>query len=66
MIKNHKYLTNFEKEYKKQEKLDVYHNFEIVEAMHKEAFRLGVFPLKNPLEDIDREIKIAKVLNSVH
>jgi hypothetical protein len=36
-----------------------------VEALYKEAVTLGVIPLKNPLEGIEVDLKIAQVINSV-
>ena len=65
MIKNHKKLQEFEKKLLKKEKVDIMQNFRIVEALYKEAVALGIFPLKNPLEGLEIDIKIAKVVNSV-
>jgi len=36
----------------------------IFEWMWREAVTLGVFPMKNPLEGIEVDIRIAKTLNS--
>ncbi|OGL41621.1 MAG: hypothetical protein A2043_07670 [Candidatus Schekmanbacteria bacterium GWA2_38_9] len=65
MIKNHKKLQEFERKLLKKEKVDIMQNFRIVEALYKEAVALGIFPLKNPLEGLEIDIKIAKVVNSV-
>jgi len=65
MIKNHKRLQEFERKLLKKEKVDIMQNFKIVEALYKEAVALGIFPLKNPLEGLEIDIKIAKVVNSV-
>ena len=65
MIKDKKYLQEFEKEIIRSKKADIANNIRIVEALYKEAVSLGVFPLKNPLEGIEVKIKIAKVINSV-
>jgi hypothetical protein len=65
MIKDKKYLLEFEKEIIRSKKADIANNIRIVEALYKEAVSLGVFPLKNPLEGIEVDIKIAKVINSV-
>jgi hypothetical protein len=65
MIKDKKYLEEFEKEIIRNKKADIANNIRIVEALYKEAVSLGVFPLKNPLEGIEVDIKIAKVINSV-
>lgn len=65
MIKDKKYLQEFEKEIIRSKKADIANNLRIVEALYKEAVSLGVFPLKDPLEGIEVDIKIAKVINSV-
>jgi hypothetical protein len=65
MIKDKKYLQEFEKKIIRSKKADIANNIRIVEALYKEAVSLGVFPLKNPLEGIEVKIKIAKVINSV-
>jgi hypothetical protein len=49
----------------KKESVNILRNFRLVEAMHKEAMFLGVFPLKDPLLGIEVDIAIAKVINSV-
>jgi hypothetical protein len=45
--------------------VDIARNFHIVEALYKEAVTLGIIPLKNPLDGIEVDLKIAKVVNSV-
>ena len=65
MIKNPEKLKNFEDELLKAEKVNIKRNLEIVEALYKEACELGIFPLKDPLLDLEIKIKIAKVINSV-
>lgn len=65
MIKNRKKLQKFEDELVRTEKANISKNFHIVDAMHKEAVSLGVFPLKDALSGIEIDIKIAKVINSV-
>ena len=65
MIKNTEKLQKFEDELTRKEKTDIRQNFRLVEAMYEEAVSLGVFPLKNPLDGIEVDIKIAKVINSV-
>ena len=49
----------------RREKIDVKRNFKIVEALYKEAVALGVIPFKNPLDGLDVDIRIAKVINRV-
>jgi len=65
MIKNPEELKKFEKTFKKNSRVDVNKNFEIFEALYKEAKELGVLPIKNPLEDKETVKKIAKIINSV-
>ncbi len=40
-------------------------NLRIVEAMYEEARHLGVFPLKDPLEGLETDLRIARVVNLV-
>jgi len=65
MIKDREELKKFENKIIGKEKLDILRNFSLVEAMYKEAVYLGVFPLKDALADLEIDIKIAKVINSV-
>jgi len=65
MIQGRKKLQRFEKEHIQKEKINIIQNFRIVDALYKEAVMLGTIPLKNPLEGIEIDIKIAKVVNSV-
>ena len=65
MSRNYKNFEDFENELISKEELDIKKNFFIVEEMYKEAVELGAFPLKNPLEDIGVDIRVAKILNSV-
>jgi predicted translin family RNA/ssDNA-binding protein len=64
MIMNNEF-RRFEIEMLRNEKLDVKKKFKIVEALYKEAVALGVFPLKDSLEGLEVDIRIAKVINSV-
>jgi len=58
-------FQRFEIEILRSEKLDIKKKFKIVEALYKEAIDLGIFPLKDSLEGIEVDIRIAKVINSV-
>ncbi|MCK4672518.1 hypothetical protein KAT67_00910 [candidate division WOR-3 bacterium] len=49
----------------KKEKINIKRNFMIVDALYKEAVTLGALPLKDPLEGIDIDIKIAWAVNNV-
>jgi hypothetical protein len=60
-----KELREFETAFLRKEKADVKRNFRIVEALYKEAVALGVMPPKDPIEGVDVDLRIAKVINSV-
>ncbi len=58
-------LGKFELDFSREEKADIVKNLHIVDALYKEAVTLGIIPLKNPLDGIEVDLKIAKVVNSV-
>jgi hypothetical protein len=60
-----KEFRKFERELLKKEKVDIMRNFKILEALYQEAVSLGIIPLKNLLDGVEVDIKIAKVINSV-
>lgn len=65
MIKNSEMFKNFEDDFfKNQGKLSYSQSLKLFTAMWQEAITLGVFPPREPLEGIEADIKIAKVLNS--
>ena len=64
MIKNPKILRKFEKEDLRHQKSDYLQALKIFEALWNEGVTLGVLPLKDPLEDIETDIRIARILNS--
>lgn len=64
MIKNPELLVRFETEELKKERLSYREAMKIFKAMWQEAVSLGALPLKDPLEDIETDIKLAKILNS--
>lgn len=65
MIVNRDELEQFEKELIRSEKVDLHKNYDILDALYNEAVALGVFPLKDPLDGFDVDLKIARVVNSV-
>ena len=65
MIANSKKLQEFENRLRAKEKVSYAKALKIVEALRREAVFLGVLPLKNPLDGIEVDIRIAKVVNSV-
>jgi hypothetical protein len=64
MIKNNE-LKQFEMEFVRRGKLDLVRNFQIEEALYQEAVSLGIIPLKNPLDGLEVDIKIARTINRV-
>lgn len=65
MIKNKKVLEEFENGLLKKAKPDYFKNLKIVESLYDEAVFFERLPLKNPLEGIGVDIKIAGVINYV-
>lgn len=65
MIRNPKLLKKFEDEFVAKESLSIEQKFKILNAMLEEAKALGVIPLKDPLEDIEVDIKIARFINAI-
>jgi hypothetical protein len=64
-IKDTRLLAEFEENELRKEKPDYANALRLFEAMWKEAMLLGVLPLKDPLEGIEVDIKIARILNDV-
>ncbi|MFC2163805.1 hypothetical protein ACFLT2_02265 [Acidobacteriota bacterium] len=65
VIKNPKKLQKFENALIRKGDTNPSINFQLVEAMYIEALSLGIFPLKNKLDGIEVDLRIAKVVNSV-
>ena len=65
MIKNIQRLREFEdKILSENRKVSFDKNLQIFEGLWNEGISLGVLPLKNALEGIETDIKLAKILNS--
>jgi hypothetical protein len=65
MIKDAGLLEQFNDELLRKEKLDYAAALRIFEGMWEEGRKLGVLPLKDPLEGIEVDIRIARILNHV-
>jgi hypothetical protein len=65
MITNRSEVEEFEKELLRREKVDFTKNHSIVNALYNEAVALGVIPMKNPLDGLEVDIRIARVVNNV-
>lgn len=63
MIINRKRLQKFEKELAKKSHPDYFKQLAIFEALFEEAKSMGIFPLKNKLEGIETDIRLAKALH---
>ena len=65
MIKDAGLLGKFEREELKKENMDYESALRIFEGMWLEGMALGVLPLKDPLEGVEVDIRIARMLNHV-
>lgn len=65
MIKDPALLEDFNRNLKRKERTDYAQSLRILEGMLEEAVYLGILPLRDPLEGIDVDIRIARVINSV-
>jgi hypothetical protein len=65
MIVNRAEVEKFEKKLASAQKADLQKNIAIFNALYDEAVALGVFPLKDPLDGIEVDIKISRVVNHV-
>ena len=63
MIKHPELVAAFENTLVRTTPADFFQNLKIIEALYREACLLGVFPLRNPLEGIEVDLRLAKVLN---
>jgi len=64
VIKNVHFLEKIEKDIILKNKLSYEQSLKIFESMWKEGIKLGILPLKYPLDGLDVDLKIAKILNS--
>jgi hypothetical protein len=65
MVKNSPRLKEFEDSYIARNKPNILKNLQLLDSLYEEARALCVFPLPEPLEGLEIDIKIAKVINSV-
>jgi len=63
LIRNPRILNNLERKVIKEEKLSFSEALTIFEAMWQEGINLGALPPKDPLEGIEVDIRIARILN---
>lgn len=65
MITNPRILRKFEMEIQRKEKINISKNFRIIDALYDEAVTLRAIPMRNQLDGLEIDIKIARVVNSV-
>jgi hypothetical protein len=58
-------LHRFELDLMKKQGTDFSKNLRVIEAMYEEARNLGAFPLKDALDGLEVDLKIARVVNFV-
>ncbi|MBI1884189.1 MAG: hypothetical protein HYS08_08305 [Chlamydiae bacterium] len=63
MIKNHRLLEELDQKYLRQKRRTYHQALAIYEALWKEAVYLGKLPLKNMMEGLEKDFRIAKALN---
>jgi hypothetical protein len=65
MIKNSHILRDLEDSFARNEgQIPRQKSADIFSAMWKEATHLGIIPFKDPLEGIEVDIRVARILNS--
>ncbi len=65
MIKHPDMVKKTEEDFLKEEgEIGYLRSLKIVESLYNEAVHLGALPLKDPLEGIEVDIRIARILNS--
>ena len=63
MLKRNDLVEAFEKEQMRREPPDHQRNLRVVEALYEHARRLGALPLKDPLDGIEVDLRLARILN---
>lgn len=65
MVRNPERLRRFEDEWVRRQPPALRRNLAIVEALAREAARLGVFRRQDPLEGVETVIRVARAVNRV-
>lgn len=63
MIKNPELIQTLEDNLARSQAPDYFRNLRIMEALYQEARLLGILPLRDPLDGIDVDIRLAAALN---
>ena len=64
MIRNPALLESFEKSLARRQHSDYRQNLRIFESLYLEARSLGVLPLKDPLDGIEVDVRLAGVIHA--
>jgi len=65
MIKNSKFLQDFEDEQTEKDDMTLEEKLSLLNSLYKYALKLGTLPPDNPLEGIEDDIKLARIINGV-
>jgi hypothetical protein len=65
MVKDGALLQTFEDSLLAGEAPDIKQNFRLANELYYQARKLKIFPLSNPLDGIEVDINLARVINSV-
>ncbi len=65
MVKDRQTLLDFERSLIAAEPPDYLNNFRIANWLYREAVALKAFPPSDPLEGIETDIRVARIINSV-
>jgi hypothetical protein len=63
MIQQTHLVEDLNKSQMRASRPDYFRNLRLFEALFREARALGALPLKDPLEGIENDIRLARVLN---
>lgn len=63
MVRNPHLLDALNKDQVRVSPHDYFHNLSLFEGLCDEAMAMGAFPLEDPLEGIETDIKLARVIN---
>ncbi|HDZ77430.1 MAG TPA: hypothetical protein ENH41_05050 [Candidatus Omnitrophica bacterium] len=63
MVKDRKLLEKFNREDKRRNRYSYQQSLRIFEALWQEACSLGILPLKNIVEGVEADFRIARAIN---
>jgi hypothetical protein len=63
MVKDKDLLNAFERDETRRTRPDYFKGLKVFESLYQEAKHLNVFPLKDPLEGMEGDFRLAKALN---